>query len=201
LFSCIATTEIAEDNSMADKLYQMPENCDFSKVINADTHSNECTPVLDNKFFSKFSGLLINGPKEVVWPKNGDPSDYPAGPWGTTEGPFRLMVAGLVRTEYKTLGLKGEASEEVLLVAVNQQTAESYSGKMPQPDVDTEPDFDMGLEEIPPTDEEQNKLLTSYFNFDLVHDLGLPIKEASYNVYATLGEMKSNSIIINTKVE
>lgn len=186
---------------MQNKLYHIPTDCDFSQVLNADTHSNECTPILDNKFFSKFSGLLINAPKEIVWPKNDDPSHYPAGPWGTTNGPFRLMIAGLVRTEYKTLGLKGEASEDVLLVAVNQQTAQSYSGKMPQPDVDTEPDFDMDMQEIPPTEEEQNKLLTSYFNFDLVHDLGLPIQKASYNVYATLGEMKSNSIIIHTDVK
>ncbi len=186
---------------MADQLYQIPKDCDFSKVLNGDTHSNECTPILDNKFFSKFSGILINGPEQVVWPKDGNPEDYPVGPWGTSEGPFRLMLAGLVRTEYKTLGLKGEASEEVLLVAVNQKTAKSYSGKMPKPDVDTAPDFDMGMEEIPLSEEEQNKLITSYFNFDLVQDLGLPIANASYNVYATLGEMKSNSIIIHTKVE
>lgn len=186
---------------MADELYQIPKDCDFNNVLNGDTHSNECTPVLDNKFFSKFSGILINGPVQVIWPKDADPSNYPVGPWGTSEGPFRLMVAGLVRTEYKTLGLKGEASEEVLLVAVNQKTAESYSGKMPQPDVETQPDFDMGLEEFPPSEDEQNKLITSYFNFDLVNDLGLPIAEASYNVYATLGEMKSNSVVIKTKVE
>lgn len=67
---------------MPDELYQMPENCDFSKIFNGDTHSNECTPKLDNKFLSKFSGLLINGPEQVVWPKDVDPNDYPTGPWG-----------------------------------------------------------------------------------------------------------------------
>ena len=95
---------------MSDKLYQIPENCDFSKVLNGDTHSNECTPVLDNKFFSKFSGLLINGPKQIIWPKDVDPSDYPVGPWGTSEGPLRLMIAGLVRVKYNKFKRVGSIS-------------------------------------------------------------------------------------------
>lgn len=111
------------------------------------------------------------------------------------------MVAGLVRVQYKMLGLKGEAAEHVLLVAVNKKTAKSYSGRMPQPDVETAPGFDMGVEEVPATEAEENALLNSYFNFDLVHDLGLPIAEASYNVYATLGDLKSNAIVIKTKVK
>lgn len=186
---------------MSDKLYQIPENCDFSKVLNGDTHSNECTPVLDNKFFSKFSGLLINGPKKIIWPKDVDPSDYPVGPWGTSEGPLRLMIAGLVRVKYKTMGLKGEAAEQVLMVAVNSRTAETYSAKMPQANVETEPDFGIDIEELPVTEEEQNTLLTSYFNFDLVHDLGVPITNADYCVYATLGELKSNTIFIKSTIE
>lgn len=186
---------------MADELYQIPENCNFDNVLNGDTHSNECTPILENKFFSKFSGILINAPQQVIWPKDSSPEDYPPGPWGTTEGPFRLMVAGLVRVQYKTLELRGEASEHVLLVAVNQKTAEAFSGRMPQPDVETEPGFDTDIEEIPPTESEQNALLTSYFNLDLVHDLGLPIADASYNVYATLGEFKSNVMVVKAKVE
>lgn len=201
LTACTINTLIKGDDTMSDELYQMPENCDFNKVFNADTHSNECTPILDNKFFSKFSGLLINGPEQVVWPKDADPNDYPAGPWGTSEGPLRLMVAGLVRVQYKMLELKGEAAEHVLLVAVNQKTAKSYSGRMPQPDVVTEPDFDTGIEEDPASEAEENALLNSYFNFDLVHDLGLPIAEASYNVYATLGDLKSNAIVVKTKVK
>lgn len=186
---------------MPDELYKIPANCDFNQIINGDTHSNECTPVLNNKFFSEFSGLLINAPTHVVWPKDTSLDDYPVGPWGTSTGPLRLMLAGLVRVQYKTLGLNGEASEHVVLVAVNQKTAETYSGRMPQADVETEPDFDMGIEDISPTEEEENTLLTSYFNFDLVHDLGLPIIDANYNVYATLGELTSNAIIINTKVK
>lgn len=186
---------------MSNELYQIPKNCDFSKILNGDTHSNECTPILDDKFFSKFSGLLINGPEQISWPKDVDHSDYPAGPWGTSEGPLRLMIAGLVRVQYKTMGLKGEAAEHVVMVAVNSETAETFSGRMPQPDVETDPGFDMGIEEPPLSEEDQNALLTSYFNFDLVHDLGIPIADANYHVYATLGDMKSNTISIQTMVE
>ena len=185
---------------MSDDLYELPDPCNFMDVYNGSAEF-DCSPKLKDRYFSEFSGLLINAPKAVVWPKNVSLSDFPPGPWGTTSGPLRLMLAGLARFKYSELGLRGDTGEHVLVIAVDQKTGQSYSGKMPQPDVETAPNFDMGHEQIEPNQAEQNALLTSYFNLDLVHDLNLPIAKARYTVYATLGEFKSNIVEIETSIE
>jgi hypothetical protein len=206
LFACICLSSCSEihtnsdGNPMIEKLYEIPEDCDFMTVNNDDAGENECTPKLLDPYFSEFSGILINGPKEVVWSGDISPQDFPESPWGGTSGPLRLMIAGLVRLKYSTLGLNGDFSGDVLVVAVDQKTAQTYSGKMPQVDFlpEPEPDVDTGAMM---TEADRNMLITSMFNLDLVHDLDLPIIDATYSVYATLGEYKSNVLTITTKVE
>jgi hypothetical protein len=120
---------------------------------------------------------------------------------GTTDGPLRLMIAGLVRVKFSHLGLKGDAGDEVLVVAVDQKTTQSYSGKMPKPDFEAPP-FSVDESAGPAlTEADENALLTSHFNLDLVHDLDLPLADATYTVYATLGDFKSNSLTVKTKVK
>jgi len=200
LFSCSNKTILQGEILMSSLIYTIPQDCDFNVITNANNYENVCTPKLKSAFFSPFSGVLINGPSHVEWPSNIDPNDFPTGPWGETDGPLRLMVAGLVRLPYKTLNLKGEFSEEILLVAVNVKTAQAYSGKMPKPELLPEPDFFDDLSERSRSEEDKNTLLSDYFNFDLVHDLGLPIEDATYHVYSTLGEYKSNVLTIQTSV-
>lgn len=186
---------------MAEMLYDLPQNCDFNLVENVSNQEFDCSPKLKDKFFSSFSGLLINMPKKVVWPAGVSLSDYPVGPSGDTHGPLRLMVAGLARFSYSMLNASDDISDEVLIVAVNQQSAVTYSGKMPKPDfLDIPPpsadDPDMMLSE-----EDKNTLLTSHFNFDLVRDIGIPIESANYIVYAILGEHKSNIITVEAYLD
>lgn len=191
--------KIKEVELMNENLYDMPGGCDFSKVRSGYIGENECTPKLLDPFFSEFSGILINGPERVVWPKKDSPGDYFPGPFGETDGPFRLMIAGLVRAKYNTQGLNGNFGEEVVVVAVDQSSAEAFSGRMAQPDfIEPEPsefgdsDFD---------EETSNALVSSWFNLDLVHDLNLPISNAVYSIYATFGEYKSNVLTVHTVVE
>lgn len=126
---------------------------------------------------------------------------------GDTSGPLRLMVAGLIREKYIFMDSYGQFSEKVLLVAVNQSTAQTYSGRMSS--------GRMMMIPPPPTDgpessKEQKaahlashagKLYSDNFNLDLVHDLGLPIANATYSIYATLGDVKSNVLTVKTKVK
>lgn len=186
---------------MTEKLYEIPENCDFMAISNADTGDNQCTPKLLDPFFSEFTGLLINGPKEVVWPSEASPEEYPPGPFGETNGPLRLMVAGIVNVKYSTLDLNGDFGDSVLLVAVDQLTSKSYTGKMQTPDFIPEPEHKLPVEEVVIQEETLNALVSSWFNLDLVHDLGLPIAEATYSVYATLADYKSNVLTIKTTVK
>lgn len=201
LCSCAKTLIGYDGNLMVHKLYEIPENCDFMAISNDHTGENECAPKLLDRHFSEFSGILINGPKEVVWDRDISPEDAPEGPWGGTSGPIRLMIAGLARLKYSTLDLDGDFSGEVLVVAVDQKTAQIYSGKMPQAEFLPEPGIEMDETESVMTETDRTMLVNSTFNLDLVHDLDLPIANAVYSVYATLGQYKSNVLTIRTKVE
>ncbi|MES2824574.1 MAG: hypothetical protein V4732_13300 [Pseudomonadota bacterium] len=46
-----------------------------------------------------------------------------------------------------------------------------------------------------------NSPVANYFNMDLIENLGVPIADATYAVYATLGDFKSNVLTIKTKVK
>ena len=114
----------------------------------------------------------------------------------TMGGPFKFMVVVLYQLPYNALGLKGDFSHAITVVAVNQQTDKVYNGrkqrtgfKGPQPG-----DFDQALD--------KGEIETSsYFDIDLIDDLKLPIAPATYTVYATLGEYKSNVLTIKTMVK
>ncbi len=201
LVSCTFAPPYLGEKLMTDELYEIPKECDFSKVSNGSNQDNQCSPKLKDEFFGEFEGILINAPKQVVWSKTVSFEDYPPGPWGRTEGPLRLMVAGLVRFRYKFLGLNGRTSKDILLVAVNQKTATAYSGRMPRPELLPVPERIKNRPKVALTEDELNTLITDHFNFDLVHDLGVPIADATYKVYATLGEFKSEVVTIKTKVE
>ena len=200
IISCTPNQTDKEEIKVSNDLYEIPENCNFI-TLQSGSQENECSPVLKDPFFSQFSGILINGPKEIIWPKNVSLEDHPPGPMGTTDGPLRLMIAGLVRIKFSTLGLKGDAGGEVLVVAVDQKTARSYSGKMPKGDFEAPPFFADPSNEPELKEAEKNSLLSNHFNLDLVHDLELPIADATYTIYATLGDYKSNELIVSTKVK
>ena len=92
------------------------------------------------------------------------------------------MLAGLVRLKYNSYNLESSFGEDVLVVAVDNKTGQTYSGKIPQPDMSMEPDpvpLDPD-DNIAMSEEDLNSLVSSRFNLDLVHDLGIPIAETSY---------------------
>ena len=184
---------------MENELYIIPRDCDFSTVSNGASARNECSPKLKDRFFSDFLGVVINVPEKVIWNENDSVDDYPIGPWGETEGPFRLFLAGLIRVPYKVMELYQDIDEQVLVIAVNQDNAIAYSGKMPRANFESMPE-----ENTPKrlrNQAELEALTDSYFNLDLIHDLGVPIADATYHVYATLGEYKSNVMTVKTSVK
>lgn len=179
---------------MSKPLYELPENCDF---INDD--ETACAPQLIPKYGNRFRGILINGPKLVTWPKDDSPKNYLKGPFGETlRGPFRSNVVILYRLPHSTLALKGDFQHEILIVAVNQNTQQAYSGKLRK----------VGSAYVPPDDLNPsiakhlgNTIKSSSFKISLLDDLKVPITNATYTVYATLGEYKSNVITIQTVVK
>lgn len=181
---------------MNDTLYEIPKDCDFNTVGNNSTIPNDCSPRLLKKFFSPFQGILINAAPEIVWPKGEAVEDMEVMPNGQSVGALQFNVAGLAKLPYNILGLKGDFAYRIVVVAVNQTTAESYSGNMiffgtptPRPNVP-------GLVEA-----QENQDATKHFNIDLVQNLGLPIKDATYSVYAVLESFKSNVVTVKTVIQ
>jgi hypothetical protein len=171
----------------------LPE-CDFAALETNTGGQNECSPIsVIQPFDSEFRGIVINGPKQMVWPKGAEPQE--AGPWGSTRGPARLMIAGYYRLPESTLGLDGEFKNQVLFVAVNQTTHMAYSGKVPKFGKRYKRKDDRFSENDP------NRIKGGAVNADLVNICGVPITNATYTVYATLGEYKSNVLTIKTVVK
>ena len=183
----------AHGENMSQLPYTLPQDCDFIRGA-----ARDCAPQLARTDVS-FTGVLINGPKSVIWPKNDSPDNYMKDPFGEMmEGPFGLYIAIRYRFPYHTLGLKGDFENDILIVAVNQATQQVYSGTLhrtgfstPWPD-DPDP---RAVEAL------KTRLSGGYFKFPMVEDLRLPIATATYTVYATLGEYKSNVLTIKTVVE
>ncbi|MCP4486772.1 MAG: hypothetical protein GY820_05550 [Gammaproteobacteria bacterium] len=182
--------------------YELPQNCDFMQVSANSSSEVNCSPKLNDPFLSSYEGLLINAAKETIWPREVAVEDFTIFPDGSNNSPLRLNIAGLANLPKSTLGLDGDVAYEIVVVAVNQVTAESYNGKMirmgepgPQP-LGVLPGFDESSAEPG-----VNMISTSYFNVDLVGNLNIPIAEATYTVYATLGDYKSNVLTINTRVK
>jgi len=174
-------------------LYVLPQDCDFMTIASNTASSSDCTPQLDDQYNSAFRGLLINGPTAITWPKTVVREHYYYLPNGSNNSPHRLLIAGLGIVLDTTLGWDGDAYG-ILLVAVNQHTAEAYSGTMQR----------LGFRaKRPPGIPDDNPARTTkvLFNIDLVHNLGIPIRDATYTVYATLGQYQSNIITIKTTVK
>ena len=182
------------------KLYELPENCDFMDVANNEVMKFDCTPRLIDRFTSTFRGLIINAPREVVWPKETVENAvyYPS---GHNTSPYRLMVAGLSKLPDSTLNYHKDIVYQIVVVAVNNKTAKSYSGKMTgfgTPSPSLQPIGGGGSNK--PV-EEPDYVRQSYFNIDLVQNLGIPIDDASYSVYATIENYKSNVLQIKTTIK
>lgn len=165
----------------------MPQKppCNFSEIESGSETSNPCSPVVD----AAFRGIKIDGPKEVFF-----------GP-GTEDllfgGFTKMIVAGVCKLEYQTLGLRGEWNQAIVLVATDTRTRKVFSGRMMPFGSPAEPLDPLEGGDLKPEDY-AGLVVGSYFNPNLARDLNLPEKEAEYDVFATLGPYKSN--VVHVKV-
>lgn len=157
--------------------------CDFGEIQSGSGDENPCTPEYDEDF----RGIRINAPREVYFgPDTRDPF---------IGGFAKIIVAGVCQLEYQTLGLRGEWNNAIVLVATDTRTRRVYSGTMKpfgSPAPPTDPLAKGGL-----TPEDfAGAVIGSCFNPNLARELGLPEREAEYDVHATLGPYKSNVVHI-----
>ena len=169
-----------ETGNTMDK-WTVREECDFARLKTGPLEENTCSPRIEAQ---DFIGIAINAPEEVFYE-----------PGETVEGTMffaDVRICGTTCFGYDFMGLKGRLQGQILLVAVDAKTQETWSGKMvtvrnpvPRPE---------GMEQGGgPT---EGLLMETYFNPNLVETLELPERPAEYIVYAVLGEYKSNTVRI-----
>ncbi len=192
----LGCTHTSSDIAMANNDYELPQNCDFDEPENNSTTDNSCTPKLLDPLFSPFRGILVNAPQTTQWPANADPADMQVSPSGNSAGPFKLMVAGYFILDISTGENSLDLAERVILVAVNQKTAQTYSGKMEN----------IGFRELPfeggpSMDQVGEETVSAAFNIDLVQNLNIPIEPATYTIYAVFDDHKSNVLQTEITIE
>lgn len=183
LISC--SDKINENNAAGELLLE--KNNQFKSVQPNTLLSYECSPDVDDP---EFRGIMLNAP-ETIWYEPNQHNLF-------TGGFANIIVCGTYVFDYFTNNLNGQFVGSILLVAVDSITHTVYSGH-----------FDPLNESIPPPDPEKDlgisrsvlekRGIKGFFNPELSSVLKLPDKEASYHVYATLGEYKSNQIFLNVK--
>lgn len=151
--------------------------------------SNEPTPCSPEPPDPSFEGILINAPSRVSF-EEGETV-------GRREAFARIPICGFYRLSPPSPPKYPTIQEGMVLVAVNTETGERYSGTLADPDPvapppDTEP---------PPADVLADIVVSGYFNPNLADYVPLPAEEAIYDVHVELDEMKSNVVRITVEEE
>ena len=175
LLYIICSIQSVEGNKL---MYSIPDNCDFSNVNGNSLSSNECSPKLDDPLFSEFRGIVINVQKNVKLKSSSEMNV--------------LKLAGLLYLNNSVMKSNGKLQEKVVVVAVDQYSSKSYSGRMKNP---------RGLVGAKGGTVNNDNPSLGYFNLDLIDALGIPLSDSEYVIYATVGEFKSNAVMVKVEVE
>lgn len=144
-----------------------------------------CLPAelrVENPFdLLKKRGIFLNAPTKVI-----------------TNGKYVLPVCGSYNFSQKFLNTIRDIDQELVIVAVNTKTHQSYSTNLVNKALDElRPELTGGLSEKWQGTDEQLERLTAgrSFALSLYHYIPeLPRKPAKYLIYALLGEQKSNVV-------
>ncbi|HET6149103.1 MAG TPA: hypothetical protein VFH68_16315 [Polyangia bacterium] len=158
-------------------------DCDFSQVERTYA-SYPCTPVLTPEH-ENF--IRINAPEEVTFIPRGD---RPL----NEKTPFIICGALQMRTEtLAELGVRGDATDAVMLVAVDAKTNKTYSGHIGQLGTPDPMPEDLHTAMVP------GYLIGESFNPNLVRSFDLPPVETDYYVHAVIGPFKSNVLKVRLR--
>jgi hypothetical protein len=92
------------------------------------------------------------------------------------------------------MGLKGHFLHRITITAVERASHKAYTGTIPTSgEVVLPPQVEVSQEEG------ANRVITKYFNPNLIAILDLPPQEGTYDVHAQLGDQRSNTVTIQLK--
>lgn len=160
----------------------MPDQ--FANIEPNSFKSYPCTPQPAVGDFS-FRGILLAGPKKVEFRPDGQSRDLLSDAFGD------MIVCGSATFDYNFMELRCHFLFQITFVAVERSTHRSFSGTIAQPGMVTPP-----VQRDVSKEEGARRVVTKYFNPNLVSMLGLPPQAGIYDVYAHLGEYRSNVVTI-----
>jgi hypothetical protein len=170
-----STASAGEGASMTESA---PDDSAFQDVVPGSFSSNAATPEIDD-FDVDFRGLKLNAPSRVELTR------------GAAFAHF--VVCGVGVFDWNYMDLDGDFLESIVIVAVDSETHQSRSGRMRITEnraagIPVREKLGLSAEDF------ANRSVEKYFNPDVGALLELPAAPATYDVYATLGEYKSNVV-------
>jgi len=170
---------------MLTEKYRIPKNCNFDDLNNRShlgrySYSfNSCSPEI---FSPTFEGILINAPDKIV-----------------LQDTLTIKLACSFSFSIKRIvGFKlfEEVENSILFTVMDMGTQKSYSGKVPDLDLDkpfdTNPIPNPHPEPAPKKEALPDLIHRGYVNLNLAEVVRLPIKPGQYIAFATLATFKSN---------
>lgn len=172
--------EITQDTEERNARMESISSEVFAEIEPGDSTENKCTP----KVGEDFIGFRINAPTLV---------SYNPGEEDPFTGAFaKVMICGVYRFDAALAFEVGGIEKSLTLVAIDTESHTPYSGQMVS-----------GHLEIPespprqyPPEVLENLYYKRFLNINILDYLGLPEKPATYNVFVTLKEYKSNVVTI-----
>ena len=179
-------------SSSQDLPYILPKDCDFAAI---QAHDMDCRPKLVHGR-SRFAGILINGPAEIIWPKGAERIICPApdGARKVTTGPVRLVIPTIFRLPENTLNLDGDFGHWISYVVVDEATGKVFEGRWSRGSA-------LRPKRIDGIPNDPQRITGGALNPDIAHICNLPIESAVYTVYATLANYKSNVLTVKVTVK
>lgn len=157
-----------------------PHTVGLFENIEPDNHNeNECTPRIEEDFI----GIRIVA-QEVI--------NYMPGQRNRITGAFgRAILCGIYRLDSVFLAQTNGFRKTATLIAVDTKTHVPYSVNMvhDHPEIPNPNPSQIPLEKF-------RSVVTGYFNINMLDFLRLPEQPATYNVFVTFGQFKSNVVTV-----
>lgn len=160
-------------------------NCDFEKVPEHAAMKDPCSPEIEEYDF-EWRGVKINMPEEVSIAGTGEPV--------LLAHEARMPVYILIQFTLDRLVKYELEREGVSLVFVNRDSGQSFVNNLGEPNPSLprkKPEFS--------EEEMRSRVLRYYYNINALEFITLPDVRATYDVYATFEEFKSNVMTVKVK--
>lgn len=175
--AAIAIAENYNKSYLAKKTMKtIPEK--FESIKLGDIEKNSCIPEIDEW---DFRGIEISSPSRVA-----------------VNEEFVFPLCGIWQFSYAFINKFKQVDKEIVIVIIDMETFESYSGNLQRPGSKSE-DYRKSVG----TDEElEMNTASGWFTID-VYDYvrSLPEKAGRYSIYTIVGDVKSNVVEVVIEVE